>query len=347
MRSNAMIAMVIMNLIVLISCSEILVDDQITRSPVQNFEVFWQEFDRQYAYFEYKKIDWDSVYRTYRPQIGDEMSDAQLFDILRRICRSLRDCHVSLQTPMGTYIYWNDRPLSSPTGNWLGLSFIREHYLVDDYNHYNLIHYGTIRDTRIVYVLIGSFAGPKSYYYVIDNIVHDYQDYDGMIIDVRENSGGSTSNSDIISSRFADQKRIAYKYRYRNGPGHDDFTDWDNATIVPGGKTVFLKPIVLLTNRDCASSTEDFILQMRSLPHVTMLGDTTAGSSGNPLMKELPNGWIYGISNWQEVRPDMSYYETIGLAPDHQVWISVEDSTAGRDRILEAAVELLQSNHAN
>ena len=43
-----------------------------------------------------------------------------------------------------------------------------------------------------------------------------------MIVDVRDNGGGSTQNSDSIAGRFADAEYLFAYYRDRNGPDHDD-----------------------------------------------------------------------------------------------------------------------------
>ena len=79
---------------------------------------------------------------------------------------------------------------------------------------------------------------------------------------------------------------------------------------------------------------------LKSLPNVTQLGDTTAGSTGNPGFFEMPNGWELFVSRWQVTDPEGNFVEDRGLAPDQVVWISPEDRNAGKDTILEAAIEL-------
>ena len=39
------------------------------RDPVLNFEYVWNRLDRNYGQFEAKHVDWDALYRTYRPQV--------------------------------------------------------------------------------------------------------------------------------------------------------------------------------------------------------------------------------------------------------------------------------------
>ena len=56
----------------------------------------------------------------------------------------------------------------------------------------------------------------------------------------------------------------------------------------------------MLSNRRLHERGEDFILAMRIIPAATVVGDTTIGASGGPLVRELANGWTYQLSQWIE-----------------------------------------------
>ena len=118
-----------------------------------------------------------------------------------------------------------------------------------------------------------------------------------------------------------------------------DFDDQAYNVAVTGKNIEFTKPIVMLTNRFVVSSAEGFTLMLKSLPNVTHLGDTTAGSTGNPGIFEMPNGWELFVSRWQVADPNGKLVEGNGIAPDEVVWISQADRDAGRDSILEAAID--------
>ena len=177
----------------------------------------------------------------------------------------------------------------------------------------------------------------------IEELVTDFQDKKGIIIDVRGNDGGSDFNSLAIAGRFADEARLYRLITFRNGPEWDDFADWTEHYVLPMGLTQFTKPIVLLTNRGCFSACEGFTRMMRAFPYVTVVGDTTAGGSGSPFFRELPNGWEYRLSTWLVAEPgSFDVLEGEGLPPDVTVHISAADSLAGIDRILEEAISLFQ-----
>jgi len=80
----------------------------------------------------------------------------------------------------------------------------------------------------------------------------------------------------------------------------------------------------------------------RVLPNVTIIGDTTGGGSANPISLQLPNGWSYRVSRWIQYTADKQIFEGKGIAPDLQVTITTKDSLAGRDVILEKAIDFLQ-----
>ena len=165
----------------------------------------------------------------------------------------------------------------------------------------------------------------------------------GIIIDVRSNGGGNSRNADIIASRFADKEYFVFKYRYRNGPEHTDFTPWYDYYLQPDSGNTYLKPVAVLSNRRCFSSTEWFLAEMDAIPHATIVGDTSGGGSGNPLIRQLPNGWTFRLSNSQKQLPEGRDFQYTGINPDIPVWISTADSALGIDTILETAIDLIEN----
>ncbi|MGI9545308.1 MAG: S41 family peptidase [Cyclobacteriaceae bacterium] len=321
-------------LIFFCSCDQLLLEEDPENSLVQNFEIFWREFDRHYAFLELKELDWDSVYQISRPKVESFTSEAALFNLLEEIVLSLEDGHVNLYSNTGTvsYDFTAGFPANSP-----------EHvinYLENISQPNNKIIHADLKNTNLGYFRVGSFGGDRSSFEVIDEIIKRFEQKEGIIIDVRSNSGGSDTNGGIIASRFADRKRLHRRFKYRNGPGATDFTTWFDDHVEPDGLH-FSKPVVVLTNRGCFSSTEDFILAMRILPHVQVVGGITGGGSGNPIIRELPNGWLFRLSTWVMATPDFETFEEIGLAPDVSVTISEEDAANQKDTILEEAIALI------
>lgn len=316
-------------------CEALFFDEEPRNDYLTNFEVFWREFDRNYSFFEVKNIDWDSIYHIYRPQAEQAENEVELFFVLSQMALALEDGHVNVASPYGvsSYNYTGSARDNGP--------YNVKYYTFNVENIGNTITYAELSQHNVGYIHIKTFGAAREDYEKIDDILTVFSKKDGLIIDVRSNGGGSTNNSQAIASRFADKERLYLKVKYKNGPGHGDFTDWDERTVVPQGRG-YDKPVVVLTNRRTFSSAEDFVLAMRLFPNVTVLGDTTGGGSGNPILRELPNGWTFRLSSWIAADPDDNLFEGVGLAPDITVWNSAQDSTALRDRLLREALRVVE-----
>ena len=310
-------------------------------SPLTNFETLWKEFDTQYSFFVIKHINWDSLHTVYQPQVMSQTTDIQLFQILSSLLGVLKDPHVSLTTPIGGYYYtgWYSRF----PANFINTTAI---------THYLSVDYGT---TASGYMRYGKISNNLGYLYIgpnlngdagvwgqaIDVIIDSLKGMKGVIVDIRNNGGGNDGLGSIVAGRFADQQRVYSYTQTRNGPLHSDFTDYQDHTIQPQGSRQFLKPVALLTNRRCLSSAEGTILMFKALPNVTVIGDTTGGGSANPITLTLPNGWSYRVSRWIQYTAQKTIFEGTGLPPDIPLWITSADSAAGRDVILERAIQVL------
>jgi C-terminal processing protease CtpA/Prc len=77
--------------------------------------------------------------------------------------------------------------------------------------------------------------------------------------------------------------------------------------------------VYLLTALRTASAGEIFTLCMRTLPHVTLVGEATMGILSDNLKKHLPNGWTCSISNEFYRTPDGVLYEGPGIPADVEV----------------------------
>jgi Peptidase family S41/Tricorn protease C1 domain len=327
-------------IVVMTSCESILFDDDPKSTPVTNFDLLWSDFDKTYSFFELKKMNWDSVYQVYRPKVNSSTSNYALFQIMSDMLATLKDGHVNLYMNNQTnfsYDFTKGKPVNFP-----GFPSIASKY-VTNYQSNGVVGFGSI-GANVGYIIISSFGSSSTSdkYYYIDAAIEKLGGKKGLIIDVRSNGGGSDINASIISSRFMDQKRLFRYLRYRNGRAHNNFTDFMPDYIDKDGEKQFTGSVIILTNRSCFSSTEGFILQMKTMPNVMMVGDTTGGGSGNPIARELPNGWTYRFSRWIVYKSDKTTFEGKGLIPDVPVWIGQQDRDNGVDTILEKAIQMLQ-----
>ncbi len=341
----------ILGMLILLSgvygCDTLFFEPDPANTPEKNFEIFWKDFDRHYAQFSVRCIDWDSVYVLYRPQISSSTSDRQLFAMLSDIVLGINDMHVNLYTPMGNVSWKSMVPASYPSMRIVNAG----KYVRSGAPQNTVIGYRTCQDPTIGYIWIETFVGqggglsladPR--YMMIDEILLQWKNMKGIIIDVRWNGGGNSINAETVAGRFADQSRVYSYHRQKTGPGKDNYSSWNSLSIEPKGSYQFLKPVVVLTSRATSSAAEMFVMAMQVLPNVTIVGDTTGGGVGSPVFRELPNGWTYRLSTEIEADAQGRIVEGSGVFPDVAVTTTAADSAAGVDRIVEKGIDIIKNS---
>ncbi|MEO1714238.1 MAG: S41 family peptidase [Bacteroidota bacterium] len=302
------------------------------QNPEAIFQEAWDYVDRYYSYFDFKGVDWDSVYTAYEPRISDDMSDEALFEVIAEMLQILRDGHVSLESFFddNTYRGWYlDYPQNFDF-NVLERTYTNGEYeLAGPFLIYEFDDIGYVRYSRFS----NGFSNAN-----LNVVIDRFQDKKGVIFDVRDNGGGSLDNAVRLAARFTQERTLVGQTRRKDGPGRDDFTPWEERYISPASPS-YGGPVVVLTNRSCYSATNYFIQYMRSLDQITIVGDTSGGGAGIPNYTELANGWILRVSASQYQDNDGVELEG-GIPPDFKVDISEEDKDQDLDTILEFALDL-------
>lgn len=68
-------------------------------APEAVFEEFWSIYNEGYALFGVKHVDWDAVYRVYRPRVSPSMASEALWALLGEVLGLLNDVHITLSDP--------------------------------------------------------------------------------------------------------------------------------------------------------------------------------------------------------------------------------------------------------
>ena len=85
--------------------------------------------------------------------------------------------------------------------------------------------------------------------------------------------------------------------------------------VAPQGPWRYSRPVVLLIGQKCMSSNESFVAMMSGAPQVTIMGDHTCGSSGNPRMVHLPMDIKVSVPKWIDYLPDGTPLDERGFQP--------------------------------
>jgi hypothetical protein len=317
------------------ACHTLFVDDNPENTQLNNFDLVWSQTDEHYPYFQEKGVDWDAVRADYRPRVSNKTTSEELFGILAEMLGELRDGHVNLVSPFNISRYWDWYQDYPRNVNW---NVVDSAYLRKDF-----IYTGGIKAQKVgntAYLWFESFGVTLSET-GMKYIINKFKDCKGFIIDLRANGGGLVSTIYQLGSYFVTEKTNVGCLRYKTGKGHNDFSDYYPEYFIPNDEGIsFGKPVVILTGRQSYSAANIFPGLAKSLPDVTLMGETTGGGSASPLSIHLLNGWILRMSNFCMTDLNHRTFE-FGVEPDLRVDFSSTLEKNGKDSLIEAAVRYL------
>lgn len=137
-------------------------------------------------------------------------------------------------------------------------------------------------DNKILYIKIPSWA---MWLGKIDKKLNEFcqkniEEYNIIIIDVRENQGGSSRTAHNFASIFF---RRAFIYgRFIKKKENGKLTA-KIGKLEPNKKIFISKPIAILVSRKCFSSNELFLAPFKISKRAVLVGEPTAGGSANPI----------------------------------------------------------------
>lgn len=177
---------------------------------------------------------------------------------------------------------------------------------------------------------------------------------DGLIIDIRDNTGGNSQVGQIIMMLLATDtipqaswETPKYEAAYASWGKKWQCETVASDSIVPlcishpNDMPKYDKPIILLVNGSTFSAAEDFAVLFRNAKRGKIVGTPTGGSTGNPIFVDL--GWGYNgrICTRHEKLADGTEFIGVGIMPD----VVVEETESvifGKDNVIEEALKLLK-----
>ena len=330
------LCILLFSLVLFLSCQQGMEFDS---SPRSNIEALWDIIDRRYCFLPYKAetigLDWNRVREKYTAQVSPDMNSAQLFEVMSNMLAELQDGHVNLYYSADMSRYWSwheDYPRNFDED-------LRDRYLGKDYKIAAGLKYRILDDNTgyVVYESFSSGIGDGN----IDEVLYYLRSCNGLILDIRGNGGGMLTNAKRLTSHFTNQRTLVGYTMHKTGPGHNDFSTPQPEHINPSTGIRWQKPVVLLTNRECYSSANVFVRNMKCLDNVTILGDRTGGGGGLPFTSELPCGWAVRFSACPTMDAQMQHTE-FGIEPHIHCTLDSADHAKGIDTLIEKARTLLK-----
>lgn len=308
-----------------------------------NFESLWSIIDRQYCFLDEKKINWDSVYTVYNARLErDTVSELAFFDAMAEMLAVLQDGHVNLLSSFDRSRYW--KWFTDYPSNFNSSLIYSERYLGSGYRLAGALRYQRIAGDSVGYVYFGSFGdsfSDSNMRYVLKYFEH----CDGMIVDVRNNGGGSADLSERLASYFFDRDTVNLYMKHKTGPGHSDFSKPVAMPLKAHPSIRWKKPVIVLANRSSYSATNMFVSRMKDAPGALVIGDLSGGGGGLPSSNELPNGWLVRFSSSPMYNAAMQSIE-YGIEPDLWVMLDAADVAKGEDSLIEEGVRSIKEQAA-
>ncbi len=170
-----------------------------------------------------------------------------------------------------------------------------------------------------------------------------------LILDVRENGGGSDSVGYAILATLV--RKPTPTELSRSTRWIASYRAWGKAEtpvrfpvdmLAPDPARRFDGPVVLLTSPRTYSAGEDMAVAFSQAHRGKIIGEPTGGSTGQPLTFKLPGGGAARICTKHDSFADGREFVGVGVRPDVAVHLTRADYIAGRDSVLDAAIASLQ-----
>jgi C-terminal processing protease CtpA/Prc len=139
---------------------------------------------------------------------------------------------------------------------------------------------------------------------------------DALIIDLRQNGGGSPAMVALISSYLFNQPTHLNDLYWREG---DNTHQWWTAPYVPG-KRYGKKEVYILTSKRTFSAAEEFTYNLKNLKRATIVGETTGGGAHPGGPSRINQHFAVWVPRGRAINPiSKTNWEGTGVEPDLKV----------------------------
>ena len=319
-----------------VSCENDIVENT-PKDYTADFDSVWTNYDKYYPLFTYKNIDWHQV----KIDFQDKFKNIYQYQRNLRLASML-----SILKDEHTYININSsNPIQSYTDN-NAIKNYNKNFLTKFKSSINWVSvnnfWGWGKKENIGYIAFRTFQPFDVDSLEFDLVLENLKYTDGIIIDIRENYGGSPFVISAIANRFTNKTISIGYYLYRNGPNHDDFGDPITVATKPRGSWQYQKKVAVLIGNYTFSAGEIFAEAFEHFEDATLIGDTTRGAGNMAINKNLSDGDTYMLPVAAFYNNNGQPLEWNGVCPE--IYIDSEQivDNENRDIIIEKAIEILK-----
>ena len=186
-------------------------------------------------------------------------------------------------------------------------------------------------DKNIGYIQISSFLGTSTPSEFME-AVEKTKDADGLILDLRGNTGGLLPNAIFIANLFIPDGNLV-SIVGRNNYRYDIYAQNTEFEID--------KPMIVLVDGASASASEILSGALRDYKKAKLLGTKTFGKGMVQKIMPLPNETGLNLTIAKYLTPGGSDINKVGIAPDIEVKLTMDDVNNKKDVQLETAKNVL------
>ncbi|GAE29958.1 S41 family peptidase [Alkalihalobacillus hemicellulosilyticus] len=183
---------------------------------------------------------------------------------------------------------------------------------------------------EMAYLKIPSFAKQSYEAQVLDEL-SEFCHAKAIIMDLRGNQGGSTPAKLV-------EKLMNQKWRWWSIETTLPIPDnVDLACYYEPARHAYDGDVIFLVDGETASAAEDLIVPFKDNHRAMIIGETTAGSTGQPYHYETERYFLC-VGAMRARMPNGDPFEGIGIEPDIKVQLTREDLYEQRDTCLATAI---------
>src|SRR5512143_1603710 len=205
-----------------------------------------------------------------------------------------------------------------------------------------------ILEDGIGYLALNTFGDPRASL-LIDSAMSTLGELRGLIVDTRRNSGGSQDAGWHLLAQFmtapyvqTEQYSSAYVGIWRAWGGLAPRVPLPERIVTPDASVHRRYPLLWLIGPRTASAAEGVAALAEQTGAATTVGETTFGSTGQPILVPLPGGGMARVRVEEERFNDGRVYTQRGIAPQVPIPVTLAGLREGRDEVLEGALALMR-----
>lgn len=325
-----------------------------SQDPIANFEYFWHSFDRFYAFFDERGVDWQATYNQYRPLVTATTTDDELFTLFAQMVTPLKDGHVSINDgDARVFRHGNQSDFNQYLIKRMVEAELSGEYSTEQLQQMELSYRAAYRELIVSYVGDGDIDTypqgtdfPLVTWAVTDDNVgiiklDGMSGYAGEDSSIAEEIEAARELFDHIMSELADTDGLIIDARSNNGGldaisllvpsyftdvekpvftkqaiNNDGIGDLITQVVTPAPAHFYDKPVYVATSRSTASAGETFLLAMQHMDNAQLIGHESWGALSDIHTVVMPNLWQVGLSNETYKAIDGTLPEVVGVQPD-------------------------------